>query len=218
MKKHQLFIPKKDTGTAHQPGYGTDMRAIETAFNNLPTTTSTPVYGITRMSRYYATVRSYRTSTGAVTLFMWTHTYQLTRTFSNSTIGPVLYVTPLGTPAGKLTITGAGASTSTGVMMMATCMLYIDFQTGSQTAYHVTWSYTPVLTLSKRLIKDIFYWPTGTVRKGYEVSLVGAGSPHAKWLITPVGLYTFVTTTHIMGTAFTVRALFTVVLLEGRGE
>ena len=37
MKGHQLFIPRKTQDPVQQPTYGTDMRAIETAFNAVPT-------------------------------------------------------------------------------------------------------------------------------------------------------------------------------------
>lgn len=45
MKKHQLFIPRKaDPGAPTSESYGTDMRAIETAFNALPDQESAGAY------------------------------------------------------------------------------------------------------------------------------------------------------------------------------
>ena len=158
MRKHQLFIPNKAKNNQQQPTYGTDMRAIETAFNNLPTTL-TPAYGITRMSiRYYATVRSYRTSASAVTLFKWTHTYrphphvlQLAQS-ARSCTSP-----PSGHRSGKVcTITGAGASTSTSVISMTGAwIMYVTLvdsvRRAPQTSYNINWcSSTTSLTMSKQ--------------------------------------------------------------------
>ena len=59
MRGHQLFIPGKALSTEAQPEYGTDMRAIETAFNALPTPPGAHA-GFTRVSKYQVLAKTHR--------------------------------------------------------------------------------------------------------------------------------------------------------------
>lgn len=226
MKGHQLFIPLKASNREAQPTYGTDMRAIETAFNNLPTP-GTGGTTFNRLSRYRVTATTTLAHSGTFDrIFKWgPMDPTVTRLYQSTTVAPTLTVGIAGTAFPQLVFNGERVSGAAPVQMIGTYILYLTFTTpGAHAAvlnqFRFTWTYTPgtILTIPK-LIRDVILWPSTThsqplVKRSYAGALV-ATAETALWKITSPTLHTYITPSRTVGiTTGTLRVLFTVILAQ----
>ena len=125
MRGHQLFIPGKASEREVQPTYGTDMRAIETAFNALPTGTGTG-RPFVRTSRYRVQVTTARTvPIPHSNWFLW-DTVHSTLLYQSSVAAPTLstFITTT-TPVQPLHMAGIASRGTAPVVATATWILYI---------------------------------------------------------------------------------------------
>ena len=222
MRGHQLFIPGKASEREVQPTYGTDMRAIETAFNALPTGTGTG-RPFVRTSRYRVQVTTARTvPIPHSNWFLW-DTVHSTLLYQSSVAAPTLstFITTT-TPVQPLHMAGIASRGTAPVVATATWILYITLNISTTRPvdyrFKLTWTYTPSAPVTvPKLIRDTMWWPKtpapALLSRSYQGTLVSTGFPDAGWIITNPKIHLFALTT--IGVGSTVYALFTVVLSQG---
>ena len=226
MRGHQLFIPGKALSTEAQPEYGTDMRAIETAFNALPTPPGAHA-GFTRVSKYQVLAKTHRTAYLAGNRFKWTTAAVKTR-YRSSPLAPELIVGIGTTATTVLHVVGSVENGRRVISMTGAWIMHITLVAPVRRAavnlYNINWSFqeTTPPTVFGNLIDDTILWPAtttvpDTVHRSYTGALVAAAAGTATILFGNIDIFTGIIPgrTITLAHGSTVTVVFTFVLQQG---